>query len=71
MHYLCPSYKDFFGHIRPTMDAMTELLRADRAPSELVRVYVSEDAARGHDEVCTCGSGRTWMRCHGTDLTPA
>ena len=27
LHYLCPSYKAFFGHIRPTMDAMCELLR--------------------------------------------
>jgi uncharacterized protein len=37
LHYLCPSYKAFFGHIRPAMQAMCELLRAGRAPSELAR----------------------------------
>ena len=49
----------------PTMDAMCELLRADRAPSELVAVYAAEDAARGRNEPCTCGSGRKWKHCHG------
>jgi uncharacterized protein len=37
LHYLCPSYKAFFGHIRPAMEAMCQLLRAGRAPLELVR----------------------------------
>ncbi|MGE5288944.1 MAG: hypothetical protein ACM3ML_17445 [Micromonosporaceae bacterium] len=31
LHYLCPSYKAFFGHIRPAMNAMCELLRAGHA----------------------------------------
>jgi uncharacterized protein len=65
LHYLCPSYKAFFGHIRPAMDAMCELLRADRAPSELVRTYAAEDARRGRNDPCTCGSGRKWKHCHG------
>ncbi len=65
LHYLCPSYKSFFGHIRPTMDAMCELLRADRAPSEMVGRYAVEDARRGRNEPCTCGSGRKWKACHG------
>ncbi len=69
LHYLCPSYKAFFGHIRPAMDAMCELLRADRAPAELVRRYASEDAARGRNEPCTCGSGRKWKVCHGAEAT--
>jgi len=30
LHYLCPSYQSFFRHIRPTMDAMCQLLRANR-----------------------------------------
>ncbi len=67
LHYLCPSYKAFFGHIRPAMDAMCELLRAERAPAELVGRYASEDRARGRNEPCTCGSGRKWKVCHGAD----
>jgi uncharacterized protein len=66
LHYLCPSYKAFFGHIRPAMDAMCELLRTNRAPSELVRTYAVEDAKRGRNDPCTCDSGRKWKHCHGT-----
>lgn len=46
LHYLCPSYKDFFGHIDRPMRIMGELLAAGRAPSEIVGLYATEDAAR-------------------------
>jgi uncharacterized protein len=65
LHYLCPSYKAFFGHIRPVMDTMCELLRQDRAPAEVVGRYAAEDARRGRNDQCTCGSGRKWKACHG------
>jgi uncharacterized protein len=65
LHYLCPSYKTFFGHVRPAMDAMCELLRAGRAPAELVARNAAEDRRRGRDDLCPCGSGRTWKLCHG------
>jgi uncharacterized protein len=71
LHYLCPSYKAFFGHIRPAMDAMCELLRAGRAPSELVARYAAEDARRGRNDPCPCGSGRKWKRCHQPTPSPA
>ena len=64
LHYLCPSYKAFFGHIRPAMDAMCTLLRADRAPSELIRRYAAADSRRGRNDPCPCGSGRKWKHCH-------
>jgi uncharacterized protein len=64
LHYLCPSYKAFFGHIRPAMDDMCALLRAGRAPSELVARYAADDARRGRNDPCPCGSGRKWKRCH-------
>jgi uncharacterized protein len=65
LHYLCPSYKAFFGHIRPAMDAMCALLQAGRAPSELVARYAADDARRGRNDPCPCGCGRKWKRCHG------
>jgi len=65
LHYLCPSYQSFFRHIRPTMDAMCQLLRANRAPAELMTVYAAEDTHRGRNEPCTCNSGRKWKNCHG------
>jgi uncharacterized protein len=69
-HYLCPGYKQFFHHVRPAMDAMCALLRAGRAPAELMADYATTDAARGQHETCPCGSGRRFRRCHGSALRP-
>jgi len=65
LNYLCPSFKAFFHHVDGPMRAMSELLTAGRAPSELVRAYAAEDAERGRNEPCTCGSERSWKYCHG------
>jgi len=65
LNYLCPSFKAFFHHVDAPMQAMSELLTAGRAPSELVLAYATEDAERGRNDPCTCGSGRTWKNCHG------
>ncbi len=48
------------------MRQMCDLLRADRAPSEVMATYASEDARRGRNDPCTCGSGRKWKVCHGS-----
>ncbi len=64
LHYLCPSYKAFFGHVEPVMRQMCDLLKADRAPSELVGRYAAADARRGRNDPCSCGSGRKWKQCH-------
>jgi uncharacterized protein len=66
LHYLCPSYKAFFGHIRPAMETMCALLRDGRPPAQIAQRYARADARRGRNDPCTCGSGRKWKRCHGT-----
>ena len=66
-HHLCPSYKTFFHHVERPMAAMRDLLRANRAPRELMAGYVAEDARRGRNDPCTCGSGRKWKVCHGRE----
>lgn len=71
LHYLCPSYKAFFNHVGPAMEAMCESLRAGRAPSEIAHSYAKDDAARGRNELCTCGSGRKWKKCHGVPCPSA
>ncbi len=38
------------------------------APTEIVGMYAAADAQRGRNDPCTCGSGRKWKRCHGTEL---
>ncbi|MFI5261691.1 MAG: hypothetical protein ACHQZR_03940, partial [Candidatus Limnocylindrales bacterium] len=64
-HYLCPSYKAFFHHVQRPMEQMRDLLRADRAPAEVMAAYVAAAAQRGRNGRCTCGSGRRWKSCHG------
>ena len=39
LNYLCPGFKAFFHHIDAPMRRMCELLREDRAPSEIVTEY--------------------------------
>jgi uncharacterized protein len=70
-HYLCPGYQAFFHHVREPMTIMAELLRANRAPAELMRLYETRDARRGRNEPCTCRSGRKWKHCHGVTGGPA
>ena len=65
LNYLCPSYKAFFHHVGGPMRSMAELLRRDAAPADLMEAYAAEDARRGRNEPCTCGSGRKWKHCHG------
>lgn len=65
LNYLCDGYLDFFQHIDHPMSRMKALLEAGRAPSELVDDYAAADAQRGRNDLCTCGSGRKWKRCHG------
>lgn len=65
LNYLCPGYKDFFHHVDRPMRVMAEQLERGQAPSEIVAAYAAEDARRGRNEPCTCGSGRKWKNCHG------
>ena len=66
LNYLCPSFKLFFGHVREPMRTMAELLGADRAPSEIMRIYAAQDARRGRNDPCPCAGGRKWKHCHGS-----
>jgi uncharacterized protein len=36
LNYFCPAYKTFFSHTRPAMQRMAALLRAGRAPAEIM-----------------------------------
>jgi uncharacterized protein YchJ len=41
-------------------------VRHDRAPADVMLLYAEEDARRGRNDNCTCGSGRKWTHCHGS-----
>ena len=65
LNYLCSGYKAFFHHIDEPMRAMCDLLERGLAPGEIMQRYVADDAARGRNDPCPCGSGRKWKKCHG------
>jgi len=65
LNYLCAGYKAFFHHVDRPMRFMSEQLWRDGAPAEITAVYAAEDARRGRNDPCTCGSGRKWKHCHG------
>jgi len=67
LNYLCAGFKDFFHHVDTPMRIMGRLLAQGRAPSEIVQLYASQDARRGRNDPCTCGSGRKWKSCHGAE----
>jgi uncharacterized protein len=64
-HYLCPSYKAFFHHVRAPMEQMCGLLRTGAAPADLMATYAAADAKRGRNDPCSCGNGKKWKNCHG------
>lgn len=71
LSYLCPSYKRFFTHIRPTMEIMTELLKQQRAPAEIMCMLAQRrELARnvGRNDPCPCGSGRKFKHCCGRNV---
>lgn len=73
LNYLCAGYKAFFNHIDRPMRIMSELLRQQRAPADIMRLLVAENeewlrkacASVGRNEPCPCGSGRKYKQCHG------
>jgi uncharacterized protein YecA (UPF0149 family) len=67
----------FFHHIDQPMQLMVRLLRQDRAPAELMRLYATQDqkwqellAKTGRNDPCPCGSGKKFKNCHGHERTP-
>jgi uncharacterized protein len=42
LNYLCAGYKKFFHHIEPAMNTMAALLRAGRAPMEIMQMPRSQ-----------------------------
>ena len=71
LNYLCDGYLAFFHHVDEPMRTMCDLLKQGEAPSQIMQTYAAEDAKRGRNEPCTCGSGRKWKQCHGTSPVAA
>ncbi len=73
LNYLCAGYKAFFHHVDHPMKVMSDLLRRNRAPAEIMLILEREEEARldeafskaRRNEACPCGSGKKFKQCHG------
>lgn len=66
LNYLCAGYKSFFTYIDRPMKVMSALLRAQRAPAEMMRMLANEVPLRDlpNGAACPCGSGKPVESCH-------
>jgi len=72
LNYLCEGYRDFFTHISPSMQYMTEELKKGRSPTGIMYALAQQDAlldarfaAARRNDPCPCGSGLKFKHCHG------
>lgn len=73
LNYLCAGYKRFFNHIDGPMRTMTNLLRNNRPPAEIMQILAAEEASTleeafakaKRNDPCPCGSGLKFKYCHG------
>ena len=67
LNALCAGYRSFFNYVDRPMKLMAALLKSNRAPAEIMRLWANEprlgEAAAG--SLCPCGSGRGVEDCHG------
>ena len=64
-NYLCDGLYRFFDHVRPTMNVMAQLIRRGEYAAGVMELVAAEDARRGRNDPCPCGSGRKFKQCHG------
>ena len=64
-NYLCEGLYHFYTHTRPSMTAMARNVRQGRFADEVMATVAAEDARRGRNDPCPCGTGAKFKRCHG------
>lgn len=64
-NYLCHGLYFFFSHVRPTMNIMAQLVQRGQPAAGVMESVAAEDAKRGRNDPCPCGSGRKFKHCHG------
>ncbi len=66
LNYLCAGYHAFFKHVDRPMGQMASLLRRGRAPAEVMKRHRRALPHVGRNDLCPCGSGLKYKKCHGT-----
>ncbi len=72
LNYLCAGYRSFFRHADKPMRIMADLLRRNRLASEVMTTLAKKEtdlttelANSGRNNLCPCGSGKKFKKCHG------
>lgn len=70
LNYLCAGYKKFFTYIDPYMKFMTNELKQERAPANVMKWVKEKDAGFpnlnvGRNDFCPCRSGKKFKLCCG------
>ncbi len=65
-NYLCEGLYRFFTHTRPTMSIMARLVQQGKYADGVMDVVRADDAKRGRNDPCPCGSGKKFKACHGS-----
>jgi len=69
LNYLCAGLKMYFSYVDPYMRMLADLLRSGRPAAEIMPLLVREEAGKSiaakRNDLCPCGSGRKFKRCHG------
>ena len=63
-NYLCDGLYFFFDHVRPTMTIMAQLVQRGQPAARVMEWVKTEDASRGRNDPCPCGSGKKFKQCH-------
>lgn len=74
LNYLCEGYRSFFAHADGAMRRMADLIRSGRPADEIMAPGRGEErtgaAKPGRNDLCPCGSGLKFKRCHGKHGSP-
>jgi uncharacterized protein len=72
LNYLCAGLKAYFEHVDPYMRTMANLLSQHRPASGIMDILRTEERGlarefgrAGRNDLCPCGSGSKYKKCHG------
>jgi uncharacterized protein len=73
LNWLCQGLKAFFEHTERPMKIMADLLRRGQCADEIMKILAAEEGRgvpvmerTGRNDLCPCGSGLKYKKCHGT-----
>lgn len=67
LNYLCPAFRQFFAHSRPTMERLAVYWQSgkplEKFSEELRPKKAIDVASVGRNDACPCGSGKKYKKC--------